>query len=226
MHRVQFELEIALGCDFFDSFEARGVKRLKRGEIIPGAKSSTDSIELQYVGLDQVTRRTRVEVKPDMASFEDGRDAIRHEVSTGGERVPITLEIYLIEEAPEGVSLQPQPHVARTPKPDWFDDAALSSAPAITTINAIIDRSIDDLEVLLTEFEDAWVPAAGLPRFAVPFGRDSLITGLETLMWNHQHRAECPSVSGRAAGQRRQSLELRAARQDHARNAHRESSPA
>jgi glycogen debranching enzyme len=36
----------------------------------------------------------------------------------------------------------------------------------------------------MTEFPDDWVPAAGLPRFAVPFGRDSLITGLQTLMWN------------------------------------------
>jgi glycogen debranching enzyme len=182
LQAVQFEFEIALGSDFFDSFEARGVKRLKRGESLP-VQSTDNKIELQYVGLDRVTRRTRVEVKPNMAGFEDGR--MRFEVKLDrGQRMPIMLQIFLIEEAPDGVSLQPQPHVARTPKPDWFDDATVVET-SNTTINAIIARSIDDIEVLLTEFEDAWVPAAGLPRFAVPFGRDSLITGLETLMWNH-----------------------------------------
>ena len=30
---VEFELSIEVGSDFFDSFEARGVKRLKRGEL-------------------------------------------------------------------------------------------------------------------------------------------------------------------------------------------------
>jgi glycogen debranching enzyme len=179
---IQFEVAVELSSDFFDSFEARGVKRLKRGETKP-VRATQNSIELQYVGLDQVTRRTKIEVKPDMQSFEDSHMRFVMKLDQG-QSIPITLEIFLVEEAPEGVSLQLQPHVARTPKPEWFDDATVITT-SNATINAIIARSIDDLEVLLTEFEDAWVPAAGLPRFAVPFGRDSLITGLETLMWNH-----------------------------------------
>lgn len=183
LQAVQFEVDVELSSDFFDSFEARGVKRLKRGETKP-VQSSSNSLELEYVGLDSVTRRTKIQVKPDMQSFDQGH--MRFDLKLDrGERTPITLQILLVEEAPEGVSLQPQPRVARKPKPDWFDDATVVTT-SNATINTIIDRSIDDLEVLLTEFEDAWVPAAGLPRFAVPFGRDSLITGLETLMWNHQ----------------------------------------
>jgi glycogen debranching enzyme len=181
LKRAEFTIDVELSSDFFDSFEARGVKRLKRGETKP-VKATPSGVELQYVGLDQVTRRTKVDVTPDMQSFE--QDRMRFDVKLdAGDRTAITLEIFLVEEAPEGVSLQPQPHVARTPKPAWFDDATIVTT-SNATINAIIARSIDDLEVLLTEFEDAWVPAAGLPRFAVPFGRDSLITGLETLMWN------------------------------------------
>ena len=102
-----------------------------------------------------------------------------------GERKPVELCIRMIEHAPKGVSLRPEPDLARMPKPPWFDDAS-----RITTGNVpfdtIIRRSIDDLEVLLTEFPEGWVPAAGLPRFTVPFGRDSLITGLQTLVWNPQ----------------------------------------
>ncbi|HEX6507300.1 MAG TPA: glycogen debranching N-terminal domain-containing protein [Chloroflexota bacterium] len=178
---VQFEVAIDVGSDFFDSFEARGVKRLRRGEMKP-IQSTKDCLELEYIGLDNVTRMTRIAVKPDIDRFEDQQ--AHFEVKLGvGERASIDLDISLIEKAPEGVSLQPQPHVARNPKPAWFDEST-SITTSNAVVNSIIRRSIDDLEVLLTEFEDGWVPAAGLPRFAVPFGRDSLITGLETLVWN------------------------------------------
>ena len=178
---VSFEVDIKLGSDFFDSFEARGVKRLKRGETKP-IRATKDTIELEYVGLDDVTRRTKIQVTPEMSRFDTGH--LDFELSLEpAQRLPIVLEISLIEEAPEGVGLQPAPSVARNPKPTWFDDSTVITT-SNATINAIIERSIDDVEVLLTEFSDAWVPAAGLPRFAVPFGRDSLITALETLIWN------------------------------------------
>jgi glycogen debranching enzyme len=40
------------------------------------------------------------------------------------------------------------------------------------------------MRILMTEFPDVWMPAAGLPRFAVPFGRDSAFTSMMTLVWN------------------------------------------
>src|SRR5579859_1622661 len=43
---VEFPFEIEVGSDFFDSFEARGVKRLRRGETLP-VQSAPDHVELQ-----------------------------------------------------------------------------------------------------------------------------------------------------------------------------------
>ena len=119
---------------------------------------------------------------PEMSHFETNRMffPIRLE---NGHQTEIDLEIRMEQHAPEGVNLQPAPEVARVPKPEWFDTCSSIETSNIL-VNDILARSISDLQVLLTEFEDAWVPAAGLPRFAVPFGRDCLITGLETLMWN------------------------------------------
>jgi glycogen debranching enzyme len=48
-------------------------------------------------------------------------------------------------------------------------------------VNAIIKRSLDDLRLLSDHVENGYVPSAGIPWFSVPFGRDSLITSLQTL---------------------------------------------
>jgi glycogen debranching enzyme len=185
---VDFDLQVDLDSDFFDSFEARGVKRLHRGEIL-APSASPDSLELHYLGLDNVTRITHINISPPYKERDDR--TLHFDVSLEpDERLDVSFEIRMAEHAPEGVSLQPAPEVTRNPKPPWFDDST-----RITTgnedVDQIIRRSVDDLEVLMTHWEDGWVPAAGLPRFAVPFGRDSLFTGLFSLTWN-------PELAGNA----------------------------
>ena len=59
------------------------------------------------------------------------------------------------------------------------------SSTAITTdheiFNAILHRSLHDLRLLSDHVESGYLPSAGIPWFSVPFGRDSLITSLQTL---------------------------------------------
>lgn len=49
--------------------------------------------------------------------------------------------------------------------------------------NALVDRALADLRVLIDEVPGGLFPAAGIPWYSVPFGRDSLITGLQTLLF-------------------------------------------
>ncbi|MCC6176561.1 MAG: amylo-alpha-1,6-glucosidase [Chloroflexi bacterium] len=49
-------------------------------------------------------------------------------------------------------------------------------------VNALLQRSLHDLRLLCDQIEDGYLPSAGIPWFSVPFGRDSLITSLQTLM--------------------------------------------
>jgi glycogen debranching enzyme len=178
---LEFELSVELDSDFFDSFEARGVKRLKRGEIKP-PRVTNNRVVLEYVGLDQVVRSAQIGVEPDMHRWENGCVCFRVALQDN-ERTTLRLNVKLVERAPTGVNLEPQPNIARVPKPKWFDTStAISTDNAV--VQSIIQRSTDDMEVLLTEWRNLWVPAAGLPRFTVPFGRDCLITGLMTLSWN------------------------------------------
>jgi glycogen debranching enzyme len=48
-------------------------------------------------------------------------------------------------------------------------------------LNAVLKRSLHDLRLLSDHIEDGYLPSAGIPWFSVPFGRDSLITALQTL---------------------------------------------
>jgi glycogen debranching enzyme len=178
---VEFEVSIDVDCDFFDSFEARGVKRLKRGDL-KRPRFEDDCVRLEYIGLDGVVRTTTIAVTPKMNRFADGR--MYFDISLkAGKRTSLQLNIKLAQHAAAGSSTARGPLVSSSPKPPWFDSCT-TLVTSNASVNAVIRRSIDDLEVLMTEFPDDWVPAAGLPRFAVPFGRDSLITGLQTLMWN------------------------------------------
>lgn len=183
LRAVGLTLAIRLNADFFDSFEARGVKRMRRGKLLPPKVTDT-GVRLEYVGLDDVTRVTHIQTSPSMDRFEDdcAHFPLRIDVN---QRTTIALEVRLEERAGKTASPLPQPEVASVPKPKWFD-AATRLSTGNNLMDSIVLRSVHDLQVLLTEFHEGWVPAAGLPRFGVPFGRDCLVTGLETLLWNHQ----------------------------------------
>jgi len=185
MKPVAFPLSIELASDFFDTFEARGVTRLKRGRLLdPVVKDS--SIELAYIGLDGIRDSTHIKLRRKMDRFENG--LVHYDISLDvNKRTTVTLEFTLKSEAtaraPADKRLAAAPEITGRQKPDWFDQATTMST-SDSRVNGILQRSCRDLELLLTEFPRAWAPAAGLPRFSVPFGRDSLITGIQTLSWN------------------------------------------
>jgi glycogen debranching enzyme len=51
-------------------------------------------------------------------------------------------------------------------------------------LNELLDQSRDDLRMLCDRYPTGTYPTAGLPWFAVPFGRDALITALQMLPTN------------------------------------------
>ncbi len=65
----------------------------------------------------------------------------------------------------------------------WTTDCALfrTDNPAL---NELLDQSRDDLRMLVERYPTGLYPSGGLPWFAVPFGRDGLITSLQLLPTN------------------------------------------
>jgi len=51
-------------------------------------------------------------------------------------------------------------------------------------LNELVEQSVRDLRLTVNRVATGLLPVAGIPWFAVPFGRDSLITSLQTLCLN------------------------------------------
>jgi glycogen debranching enzyme len=178
---AEVELSMDIDADFYDSFEARGVKREMRGQALePSATPHT--LDLGYVGLDDARRTLHIDFDPAMDRYENGRVFFPVSVQANSYKI-ITLTLHAMTDAPEGADHVYTAVKTGPPQPDWFDKST-DVTTSNENVQELVNRSRDDLRILLTEYPGYWIPSAGLPRFSVPFGRDSMFTGLETLVWN------------------------------------------
>lgn len=163
--------------DFADIFEIRGVQRGKRGkrqsEVEDGAAV------LSYDGLDGIRRQTRLRFsrEPDELTTSTARFTFR---LPPREPVELFQTISFEEDAPkpslssftrhrEGLLAELQaPH-------------ACDIGTANEQFNHWINRSHADLAMLVTTTEHGRYPYAGVPWFSTIFGRDGIITALQTL---------------------------------------------
>ncbi|CDN57881.1 Amylo-alpha-1,6-glucosidase family protein (plasmid) [Neorhizobium galegae bv. officinalis bv. officinalis str. HAMBI 1141] len=175
-------IEIAFAADFADLFEVRGTVRGRKGRHLP-AVIEQGSILLSYVGLDSKKRLTRLSFDPQPDKF-------------GSDLVVYDLELAQHEIRSLFIEIGCDP-AAQTDKPGYRSfffalrdarralRAASSRAASITTSNEIFNeaarRSVSDLYMLMTDKPEGPYPYAGIPWFSTVFGRDALITALETL---------------------------------------------
>ncbi len=184
-HPVQVELQLNFAADFLDIFEVRGYHRPQEmGRREPVARTA-DGLRYDYLGLDQLQRRTEIcfDPMPDQA----GDAATFHLELAAQERFILLVDIL--------------PQLGGEAEPDGFHfDRALESlehtyggwnatCTDYGTDNEVLDseliwRNREDLRVLCDDRSTGLFPTAGLPWYAVPFGRDALITSFQTLAFN------------------------------------------
>jgi len=185
--RIEIALELSYGADYVDIFEVRGQQRAQRGRMLETRLGSSFA-ELGYEGLDGVTRRTHIECKPEPRCVTQTEMQLSMTLEEREERV-FSLTV--------GCSGTMQPVRATT------YEAALAQAertvvggerfscPVESTsglLNAWLQRSAADLNMLLTSTPCGLYPFAGVPWFDTTFGRDGIITALECL-WAAPHIA-------------------------------------
>jgi glycogen debranching enzyme len=183
--KQHIRIELAFAADFADLFEVRGTARARKGRQLP-AVIEQNCVQLSYIGLDGRKRSTQM-------SFSPEPDKIRSD-----------LVIY---------DLHLEPHEARSLFIEVSCDTAggqssersffiglrdarralrssSSGAASIVSSNEIFNevarRSVSDLYMLMTDKPEGPYPYAGIPWFSTVFGRDALITGLETLWLDPQ----------------------------------------
>lgn len=177
---VCFNLSLHFEADFSDIFEVRGINRMQRGSYLQG-KASGSQILIGYKGLDEIIRKTRI-------TFCD--DPIR--ISTCKADFQISLkpqEVYNLSfsigfEAGEDKKCSKsyteayqelnahQKHIKE-------NDCELYTSH--DQFNTWLARSRADLDTMITKTEHGLYPYAGVPWYSCPFGRDGIITAIQTL---------------------------------------------
>ncbi|MDV3238075.1 MAG: amylo-alpha-1,6-glucosidase [Gammaproteobacteria bacterium] len=179
-HTQRFDLEYAFAADFRDIFEVRGVNRPRRGtEHAP--EVTPEAVVLGYEGLDGVRRRTRI-------GFTPAPDRLGAEKAGFGiELAPAAsccIETTVSCDSGSTYFCVPT-HSESVHAIEREVAADLESRIELTTdneqFNDWINRSVADLQMLITETRYGPYPYAGVPWFSTPFGRDGLITALQTL---------------------------------------------
>jgi glycogen debranching enzyme len=143
-------------------------------------------IDFEYHGRDGVERRTRV-------SFSRSAEA------TSSSEVHFGLQLQPNVADSVVVKVQPWTSGDRSLSDADFDDELENLAASyrqwdeastrITTNNELFDRQLlrasrYDTRKLLERTDEGVVPDAGIPWYSVPFGRDAIITALQTLAYN------------------------------------------
>ncbi len=177
--RVQ--LELRFDADFTDLFESRGMHRASHGERLP-PECDADAVTLAYVGLDQQRRSTRLRFDPAPTRLDGRRASFTFDIA------PRASEMFFIEIACNAEDTNEQPrHAFARSLLDSRRRLRLESgrAAAVATSNEVFNeamrRSISDLYMLVTDKDTGPYPYAGVPWFSAAFGRDALITALQTL---------------------------------------------
>jgi glycogen debranching enzyme len=180
-HEVSLELGYAFAADFADMFEVRGQKREQRGrmlkEEIDGAR-----VVLGYRGLDRVTRRTELTFDPPPRELTKREAHYTLKLPPGG-ATTLTLAIRCVR---DGAAPAPETSFAQSAEAAQAlvrrrRAAAARIETSNTSFNAWLERSRADLDMLITDMPTGPYPYAGIPWFSTAFGRDAIITALQTL---------------------------------------------
>lgn len=165
-------------ADFRDIFEVRGMTRERRGEALP-TETYDDHVQLAYRGLDDVLRRTVISFSrtPDQlhaqrADFKVNlprMDSVSLFIEVGDEHAVPSRERYRAAAAAARATMRQRRHRG----------ACLKSNAKL--FNNWLDRSRADIALLVADLPTGPYPYAGIPWFSTPFGRDGLITALQTL---------------------------------------------
>ena len=197
------EIALHIDSDFRDLFAIRGFHDRNRGTY-PPPTGSEGGVALRYHAHDGV--ETGIDITfadtPDSLTTPDGLDlrgmrwrsrqsptfpgpgneppagtgviaTFRPPLPPGG-RWQTEVDI-----VPRTADQRPLSAVARLPEHGVLQPGSIRTSDE--RLNAVLERSTADLAMLQTTFPEGSLIAAGIPWYVAPFGRDSLIAGLQTL---------------------------------------------
>ena len=184
---IRFNLELALRCDFADVFEVKSKKIVRRGQISTEWKPDAQILSNTYRNGDFM-RAITVTAAHATALFANGRLTFGIELAPGASwhcclRFDITDGTTEIKAPDDCVAHDADSHHAADLR-DW-QARVLKIDTSNEEFYRFFHRSVEDMASLRLsrDYGDhmVFMPAAGLPWFMAPFGRDSLIVSLQNI---------------------------------------------
>ncbi|MDP2310837.1 MAG: glycogen debranching N-terminal domain-containing protein [Pseudomonadota bacterium] len=209
---IELEFHVAFAADFADVFEVRGARRAGRGQILePQVRS--DRVQLGYRGLDGETYATSLQFHPPPEHVDAGAARFRVVLPPGATHiVEVSVRCW------RGTPPSPRPRRSFATRLSVVRGEVghfLGDCTRVRCDNELVqrgmERSLGDVSALRILHDARWVVGAGIPWFAAPFGRDSLITSAQVL-------AFAPHIAA-------ETLRFLAAHQGTVHNAYREEEP-
>jgi glycogen debranching enzyme len=189
MRKVDFQREIALRCDFADIFEVKSKNIVRRGHIATTWSQTRQQLRISYRNGDFVRA---VIVGPShgqpKATYSNGR--LNFEIALNPGEAWHCCLLYTLEDGershrPPRECADQHHEVHGESLSDWLR-AVLKIRCSNEEFYRLYRQALEDMAALRLPIfgtdHKAFLPAAGLPWFIAPFGRDSLIVSLQNLL--------------------------------------------
>ncbi|MDB5396977.1 MAG: amylo-alpha,6-glucosidase [Rhodospirillales bacterium] len=185
---VSFSLELSIRCDFADMFEVKSGEIVRRGKIETLWDQDAQTLSNSYRNQDferSVTIRTthvkalyangRLSFDVELAPGKSWHCCLHYDLSDCRTRFPAKTEC---------VAHDAEGRHAETLR-DW-QQRVLTISTSNEEYYRFFRQAIEDMAALRLQRDRdnqmIFIPAAGLPWFMAPFGRDSLIVALQNIM--------------------------------------------
>lgn len=187
---VCFNLEIVIRCDFADLFDVKKRKIIRRGHIVTDWSDTAQCLTTTYRNADFVRALSvRTSTASSTAVHANGRLSFEIRLAPGA-----TWHACLLYDFTDGTRRFAAPpdcahhatQSAHRSSGELWRQGALRIRTSNEEFYRFYTQALDDMTALRLELPgtDGTVmfPAAGLPWFVAPFGRDSLIASLQTIL--------------------------------------------
>jgi glycogen debranching enzyme len=166
---VDAVLEIEVAADFAAMLGIRGaVPELAHPEAAPGART-VDGVRF---GVDGRTSR--------VITFPEG---LQHQVRLlPNDEFSLRLDV-VVDDGRPVVDLVSGLEAAKAVYPGWAADC-MSVRTDNPAVNRLLEQAVADIRMLCNRYPTGIFPTGGLPWYAVPFGRDTLISSILLLHVN------------------------------------------
>jgi glycogen debranching enzyme len=187
---VRFNLEISIRSDFADVFDVKAHRSIRRGRISSDWSHDDQTLRTSYENRDFARSVSLTVGRSDsQAVYANGRLSFEVKIPAGG-----TWHCCLLYDfgdgnrrfrAPHDCATHAAPSDHATARQDW-QLGVLKIRTSNEEFYRFFHQAIDDMAALRLPIEGTghmeFLPAAGLPWFMAPFGRDSLVVSLQNIL--------------------------------------------